>query len=105
MARPGRLPGLEYSTLSYDRAVKRACRNAFPAPKGLGKRELKAWEKNNHWSPNQLRHSLATEVRKFDSKKGLEAASVLLGHSDLETTQIYAEADRDLAINMIKLIG
>ena len=41
-----------------------------------------------HWSPNQLRHAKATEIRSmFD----LESASVLLGHSRLNTTEIYAE--------------
>lgn len=103
--RPGRKPGIQYTTQSYDRAVKYACRKAFPTPDGLNDKERKTWERNNHWAPNQLRHALATEVRKTDSKKGLEAASVLLGHSDLETTQIYAEADRDLAIEMIWKIG
>ena len=105
VSKPGRPPGIQYNTVSYDRAVKNGCRKAFPAPEGLDAKEIKAWEKLNHWSPNQLRHSLATEVRRHDSKKGLEAASVLLGHADLETTQIYAEADRELAIEMIKKIG
>ncbi len=104
-AKPGRKPGVSYTTQSYDRSVKYACRKAFPAPADLPVEKKKAWEKANHWAPNQLRHSLATEVRRSDSKKGLEAASVLLGHSDIEITKVYAEADRDLAIEMIKKIG
>lgn len=45
-----------------------------------------------HWSPNRLRHSFATRVRKAH---GLEAAQVLLGHAKADVTQVYAE--RDLA--------
>jgi hypothetical protein len=48
---------------------------------------------------------MATNVRKADGKKGLEAASILLGHSDVEITKVYAEADRELAIKVIKRIG
>lgn len=40
------------------------------------------------WKPNQLRHARATELaERFDS----EAAQVTLGHSNLNTTQIYAQ--------------
>lgn len=46
------------------------------------------------WSPNQLRHSRATEVRKV---YGLEAAQVTLGHATADVTQVYAERDRELA--------
>jgi len=103
--RPERLPGTKYTTGSYDKSVKYACKKAFPAPEGLSDDEIRAWEKENHWSPNQLRHSMATNVRKADGKKGLEAASILLGHSDVEITKVYAEADRELAIKVIKRIG
>lgn len=103
--RPERLPGTKYTTGSYDRSVKYACKKAFPAPEGLSDDLIRAWEKENHWSPNQLRHSMATNVRKADGKKGLEAASILLGHSDVEITKVYAEADRELAIKVIKRIG
>ena len=42
------------------------------------------------WSPNQLRHTKATDV---DSKLGIEAAQILLGHSSSETTKIYLDPD------------
>ena len=41
-----------------------------------------------HWSPNQLRHTKATEVEKM---LGIEAARVLLGHASVETTKIYLD--------------
>ena len=49
--------------------------------------EVKAWRKAHRWHPNQLRHTFATRVRK---QHGLEAAQVLLGHSKLDTTALYA---------------
>ena len=40
------------------------------------------------WSPNQLRHTTATEV---EAKFGIEAAQLLLGHSSPETTKVYLD--------------
>ena len=48
----------------------------------------------DHWALNQLRHSRATDIC---SKFGLEAIQVILGDSQADTTQIYAErANRKL---------
>lgn len=69
------------------RAVTRAC---------------KAAKLPTRWTPNQLRHSAATRIRR---QFGLEAASVILGHSNLQTTQIYAEADRLRAIEIAGSVG
>jgi integrase len=55
-----------------------------------------------HWSPNQLRHSHATEVRK---KFGVEASQVMLGHSHINTTEIYAEVNADRGKEVARLIG
>lgn len=63
-----------YSKDSYVVAIRRACVAA-----GIP-----------HWSPNQLRHTAATEIRK---RFGLEAARTVLGHSSTDTTAIYAERD------------
>jgi integrase len=73
---PKRAPGKRYTKDSYRVAVQRAC-DLAGAPR---------------WAPNQLRHSAASEVRK---RYGLEASQVVLGHSELGVTQVYAE--RDLA--------
>ena len=60
------------------------------------------WQRQHRWSPNQLRHALATKVRReFD----IDAAKTLLGHSQLNTTGIYAEMDRKRAVEVAKLIG
>lgn len=41
-------------------------------------------------SPNQFRHTFATMLRK---RLGIEKAQIALGHSSLNTTEIYAERD------------
>lgn len=101
-----------YTTASYRRAIHRACDKAFPHPK-LGyklrssftdaeKSELREWQSQHHWAPNQLRHTAATEIRKHH---GLEAAQVILGHSQLGVTQVYAERDITKGMEVARLIG
>ena len=55
-----------------------------------------------NWHPNQIRHTVATEVR---SKYGLEAAQVLLGHTRADVTQTYAERDMRQAADIARKIG
>ena len=83
---PQRKAGTRYTTGSYRRAIHRACESA-----GVEK-----------WSPNQLRHSAGTEIRKTF---GLEAAQVTLGHAKADVTQIYAERDAELARDVMREIG
>lgn len=101
-----------YSAASYRRAIHRACDKAFPHPQ-LGykllskftdeqKRELRKWQSEHHWSPNQLRHTAASEIRK---EYGLEAAQVILGHSQANVTQIYAERDLAKGMEVARQIG
>ena len=54
------------------------------------------------WAPNQLRHTRGTEVRK---RYGLEAAQVVLGHSQANVTQVYAERDQALAAKVAAEMG
>ena len=54
------------------------------------------------WSPNQLRHSAATEIRR---QFGLETAQVALGHAAADITQVYAERDLVLAVEVMRKIG
>ncbi|MFO0879949.1 MAG: site-specific integrase [Gemmataceae bacterium] len=83
---PKRRPGECFTSSSYAAAVRRASERAGVAP----------------WSPNQLRHALATEVRK---RFGLEAAQVALGHSQANITEVYAERDMTLAERVAREIG
>ncbi|MEM8494357.1 MAG: site-specific integrase [Planctomycetota bacterium] len=84
--KPSRSAGERYTTESYARAIRRACEQ-----NGL-----------KRWTPNQLRHLVATRVRRdFD----LDAAKTVLGHSQVGTTEIYAEKDRLRAIEVARAIG
>lgn len=94
--------GVPYNRSNYRDRIRHACQVAFPAPKELSKEDAKAWEKEHRWRPNQLRHSLATEVRKLH---GLEAVQAALGHADMKTSQIYAERMMHLAVSAIKDVG
>jgi integrase len=55
-----------------------------------------------HWTPLQLRHTAATAIR---ARYGVEAAKVILGHTKVETTQIYAERDLTRAKQIMGEIG
>jgi Site-specific recombinase XerD len=85
-ARPKRKPGEHYTTASYRRAIHRGCDKA----------------KIERWSPNRLRHSAATEIRK---RFGLEASQVVLGHSAADVTQVYAERDLAKAAEVMAKVG
>jgi integrase len=110
--KPRKAPGERYTTDSYRRAITYACDKAFPHPV-LGQiarreltveqlSELKAWQSDRRWAPNQLRHAAATEVRR---QFGLEAAQVILGHSQANVTQVYAERDMARGIEVARAIG
>ncbi|WP_228714588.1 tyrosine-type recombinase/integrase [Posidoniimonas corsicana] len=91
-----------YRIDSYRQAVERACDRAFPAPDDLSDDELKAHRKQHRWTPNRLRHTAATLVRK---QFGLEASQVILGHSKADVTQVYAERDASKGIEVARAIG
>jgi integrase len=117
---PKRVPAEKYTVTAYEHAIARACDKAFPAPGLLAQQkgeivkawkarltaeqrtELDGWQSSHRWSPNQLRHSFATEVRK---SHGLEAAQVLLGHARADVTQVYAERNHTLATRVASEIG
>lgn len=111
-ATPRRQAGILYTTASYRRAITRGCDKAFPHPT-LGllrascltpeqRTELVAWQKENRWAPNQLRHAAATRIR---ARFGLEAAQIALGHSSADVTQIYAERDLARGIDVARSAG
>ncbi len=119
-AKPQRTPTERYNRGSYEVSVDRACDKAFPPPEPLAKLpgesqtkwwarltpderiEVKAWQKTHRWSPNQLRHTQGTKVRK---EFGLEAAGAALGHSKMSATEVYAERDAQLAATVAAKIG
>jgi len=117
---PIRTKGDVYTVATYRRAITRAVERAFPAPAHLaklpnetgkqwhtrlgkkGKAELKAWYKQYHWHPHQLRHNAATFLRK---EFGLETARIILGHRSAVITEIYAEQDQRKALEVIMRVG
>ncbi|GMW00522.1 MAG: hypothetical protein AMXMBFR84_16590 [Candidatus Hydrogenedentota bacterium] len=86
VANPETAPADRYTVDSYRRALSHACRRA----------KVKAF------SPHQLRHLAATEIR---AKYGLEAAQVMLGHAGMAITQLYAEQDFNLARRVAQAMG
>jgi integrase len=119
-----RAPGDRYDTHGYRRAIERACDRAFPLPGRLAPRlqedgkkesrrawwarltaqereEVRAWRRAHRWRPNRLRHSRATELRRY----GLDVAKTILGHARVETTELYAEKELAAAMALIGRIG
>jgi integrase len=83
---PKKTPGERYTTRSYCHAIGYGCKRAgIPT-----------------WSPNRLRHAAATKIR---ATHDLDAARAVLGHSDLKTSEIYAERDREEAARVMREIG
>lgn len=105
-AKPG--AGRRFKTHSYCDAIHVACDRAFMPSPPLGidresgetvvkwhrrltpeqRAELKKHNKRHRWSPNQLRHAIATMVAE---SLGHSAASAWLGHDRPDTTLIYIE--------------
>jgi integrase len=119
-----RPPQDRYPVTSYRNAIYRACDRAFRLPQQLaprmqddGKPEsraawwarlteeertaVRAWRRGHRWHPNRLRHSRATELRRY----GLDVVKTILGHSKVETTQVYAEKDMAAAMELVARIG
>jgi integrase len=78
--------GDRYTPKAYARCVARLCdRAGIPG-----------------WSPNRLRHNFATRIRReFD----LELASIALGHTSIEVTQVYAERDFKRLVKVMESVG
>ena len=100
--KPRKLPGDRYTTNTYRRAIHRAVDLANRKRKEDVKETGVEAELLPKWSPNRLRHTAATEIRK---QFGLEAAQVALGHASADVSQIYAERDLTLAAEVARKIG
>jgi integrase len=117
---PISVKGNVYTVAAYRIAITRAIERAFPAPEHLRqgsgetkrewrkrlskkeKAELKAWYKQYHWHPHQLRHNAATFLRK---EFGLETARIILGHRSAAITEVYAELDQQKAMDAVVKVG
>ncbi len=92
LSRRQRPPGERYTTASYRRAIRYAIR--------MANRDRE--EPIATWHPHQLRHNVATVVRKH---YGIEASRAFLGHATTAVTEIYAELDADSARQIAREIG
>lgn len=81
-----RRPGERYTVDSYRRAIGRACKRAgVPA-----------------WAPGRLRHNAATRlVQEF----GWNVGRIILGHSSVQTTAVYAVEDLGKAVEAMRQAG
>jgi integrase len=86
VAVPNRIARDHYTTASYRRAIHRACDKL-----GIEK-----------WSPNRLRHTASTAIRR---QFGIDAARAVDGHSAASTTEIYAELDLNKAVEVMRALG
>ena len=77
-----------YTRDSYRRAFTRACDRAFPPPTDKSREEARKWKRHHRFSPNQIRHTAATEMR---ATIGLDKTQERLGHASYKTTENYAE--------------
>jgi len=77
-----------YNKDSYRRAVLYAIAAANKDREQRAKQSGVNIDKIGHWTPHQLRHTMATILRE---KEGLDATQSVLDHTSLEATQIYAE--------------
>ena len=119
-----RVPNDRYQVTSYRNAIYRGCDRAFPLPERLAPRQdesgtkesravwwarlteeereaVRTWQREHRWHPNRLRHSRATELRPY----GLDVVKTILGHSKVETTQIYSEKDLAAAMELVSKLG
>jgi len=93
---PKRAPGERYDSYSYRRAVKYAQKKANAARKKRKRPPLPSWH------PHQLRHTVATRIRR---SHGIEGSQVYLGHAHADVTQVYAERDLRLAVSIARAEG
>jgi len=103
--KPRRSPGDQYETHSYYYAVRRAVEKAnaaaVKAAQDAGTDPDEA-PRLPVWTPNQLRHTAATEIRRAF---GLEAVQAVLGHKNMTVSEVYAEKNQALAAEVARKIG
>lgn len=93
-----------FTVAAYRRAIARGCELAFGMPDNLTAVARRKWRETYVWHPNQLRHSFATELRKLPGVT-LDTVAATLGHSQLSTSQVYAELDTASAASAVLKIG
>jgi len=94
---PKRKPTERYTPDTYRRAVQRAVKAVNRERKEAGEEPIPMWH------PHQLRHNCAKRLR---AEHGIDVARVVLGHQlGSEITEVYAEADRARAMQIVAEAG
>jgi integrase len=110
VSRPAKQPGGRYTPSSYGRAITkgigkanraRACKQCKEKKSAARCADCRA-AALPHWHPHQLRHALATRLRK---EYDLDTARTVLGHRSPAITATYAEADQTKAARAMARIG
>ena len=113
-ARPKRPKRERYDTDSYRRAIEYACGRADEKSRTEALAALRTEQPNAPaeslesrifvpiWSPGRLRHNAGTMIR---HEYGIELARIILGHRTMNTTEIYAEANRAQALKAVMQLG
>jgi integrase len=91
---PKKLPGMQYTTNSYGRAIADAIKRH--------NKDKPEAEHIPHWHPNQLRHLRALELKR---QFGLDVARAVLGHSKPIMTEHYAGIDVATAAEVMGKVG
>ncbi len=56
------------------------------------------------WTPYQLRHTAATLIRTADTDEALTYGQAMLGHKNIDTTEIYARIGIKKAIQAVSIL-
>ncbi len=85
------------------RLIKHATDFVFPSKRGTGMTRQTFWHRIKYYalragitadlSPNTLRHAFATHL--INHGTDLKVVQLMMGHSDLSTTQIYAHIEKE----------
>ncbi|HEX8322882.1 MAG TPA: tyrosine-type recombinase/integrase [Tepidisphaeraceae bacterium] len=118
--KPLRAAGERYTTVTYRRAVYRACDRTWPLPATLRPRKgerlpawrarltpqqraaVADWQASHRWHPHQLRHTFATAVR---DRFGLDHVQKALGHSHSAVTERYAKVALEKSAEVARVMG
>ena len=84
-------------------AAERAAQQELSAEEKAEQKRLRKEHRESWcWHPHQLCHNYATMIRK---RFGIEEASNMLDHSSVKTTEVYAERDREQALEIARAFG